>query len=354
MRMTRAYSNWWRRRPAVVKPERFGGRLRKLSFLCALAAALATLTPGGAAAAEMAKIRAGALTYGTVNWALDVVKHHRLDRKEGIELEVIGMAGKGASAVALQGGAVDVIVTDWIWVSRQRATGADYTFVPHSIAVGGLFVRPDSGIETLADLRGKKIGIAGGPVDKSWLMLRAYGKKTLGADLKDIAEPTFAAPPLLNRIMLNGEIPAVLNFWHYGARLKAAGMKELIAVIDMLPVLGVQRRPPLLGWVFSESWAAKNDAAIRGFLRGLLAAQKILASSDAEWERIRPLTKAKDDTTFRALRDTYRAGIPASFGAEDIAAARTLFQTLAEFGGRDLVGESGSLAPGTFWSGFKF
>ena len=321
------------------------------AWVLALAVAVAT---GGTAAAEPAKIRAGALTFGTIQWVLDVVKHHGLDRKEGVELEVVGMGGKGASAVALQGGAVDVIVTDWFWVSRRRADGADYTFVPHSLSVGGLYVRPDSGIKTVADLRGKKVGIAGGPVDKSWLMLRAYAKKTLGADLKDIAEPTFAAPPLLNKIMLKGDIPAALNFWHYGARLEAAGMKRLIGVMELLPELGVERRPPLIGWVFSEGWAANNDATIRGFLRSLMAAQKILASSDAEWQRIRPLTKAKDDATFRALRDTYRAGIPASFGADDIAAAQSLFKTLAEFGGPDLVGDSDALAPGTFWAGFRF
>ena len=146
--------------------------------------------------AELVKVRAGVLSYGTVNWELNVVKHHDLDRKEGVELLVTKLGGKNASAVALQGGAVDVIVTDWIWVSRQRAAGADFTFVPHSVAVGGLMVRPDSGIKTIGNLRGRKIGIAGGPVDKSWLMLRAYAQKSIGADLKDIAEPTFAAPPL--------------------------------------------------------------------------------------------------------------------------------------------------------------
>ena len=334
----------------TTEPHSHGRR----AFLWVLAAIVTIALEAAPAAAELAKVRAGALTFGTVQWVLDVIKHHGLDRKEGVELEVVGMGGKGASAVALQGGAVDVIVTDWIWVSRRRADGADYTFVPHSVSVGGLFVRPDSGIETIADLRGKKIGVAGGPVDKSWLMLRAYAKKTIGSDLNDIAEPTFAAPPLLNRIMLKGDIPAALNFWHYGARLEAAGMKRLIDVMDLWPVLGVERRPPLIGWVFSESWAANNDAAIGGFLRSLAAAQKILATSDAEWERIRPLTKAEDDATFRALRDTYRAGIPGSFGAEDIAAAETLFKTLAEFGGRDLVGDSATLAPGTFWSGFRF
>ena len=304
--------------------------------------------------AEPATVRAGVLSYGTVNWELNVVKHRGLDRKEGVELLVTKLGGKNASAVALQGGAVDVIVTDWIWVSRQRAAGADFTFVPHSVAVGGLMVRPDAGIKSIGDLRGRKIGIAGGPVDKSWLMLRAYAMKSIGADLKDIAKPTFAAPPLLNRIMLKGEIPAALNFWHYTARLKAAGMVELISVTDLLPALGVNGRPPLIGWVFSERWAKDNGPAIKGFLRALRAAKKIMASSDAEWDRLRPLTKAKNDETFFALRDAYRAGIPKSFRDADIAAAKALFKTLAEYGGRDLIGESPVLAPGTFWSGYRY
>ena len=323
------------------------------AWLFQLAVAVSLFTVGETIA-KPTEIRAGVLSYGTVNWELNVVKQHGLDRKERVELLVTKLGGKNASAVALQGGEVDAIVTDWIWVSRQRAAGADYTFVPHSVAVGGLMVRPDAGINSIGDLRGRKIGIAGGPVDKSWLMLRAYAKKFIGADLKDITTPTFAAPPLLNKIMLKGDIPAALNFWHYGARLKAAGMKEFISVIDLLPALGVERRPPLIGWVFSEGWAKKNDRAITGFLKSLRAAKKILASSDAEWDRLRPLTKAKNDETFVALRDAYRAGIPKSFGGEDVAAAKALFKTLAEYGGAKLVGKSPTLTPGTFWSGYRY
>ncbi len=304
--------------------------------------------------AELVKVRAGVLSYGTVNWELNVVKHHGLDKTEGVKLLVTKLGGKNASAVALQGGEVDVIVTDWIWVSRQRAAGANYTFFPHSLTVGSLMVRPDAGIRQISDLRGRKIGIAGGPVDKSWLMLRAYAKKAIGVDLKDVAIPMFAAPPLLNNIMLKGDIPAVLNFWHYGARLKAAGMKELISVTDLLPALGVKRRPPLLGWVFSESWAKKNNLAIRGFLKSLRAAKKIIATSNTEWDRLRPLTKAKNDDTFLALRKAYRAGIPKSFGVDDIAAAKALFKTLAKYGGSKLVGDSLALTEGTFWSGHRY
>ncbi len=329
--------------------------IRKLATGVLLAIAVILLISVSAkAAGDPVVVKVGVLKLGTVNWELDVIKNSGLDKAAGIELEVVGLGSKNATAVALQGGAVDIIVTDWIWTSRQRAEGADFTFVPHSLATGGLIVRPDAGIETLADLRGKKLGIAGGPVDKSWLVLRGYAKKTLGADLADTVEAKFAAPPLLNALMLKGDLDAGLNFWHYAARLKAAGMVELISVSDMLPALGVNTVPPLLGWVFSEKWAAENGEALTGFLRASLAAKKVLAESDAEWDRLRPRMKAKDDATFEALRTGYRAGIPTSFTARDIAAAETLFATLAELGGAKLVGKSDSLSAGTFWIGFAF
>ena len=319
-----------------------------------LAAIALTLSTVATAAAKPAQIRVGVLAFGTVSWELDTVKFHGLDKQHGVEIIVTELSGKNASAVALQGAAVEAIVTDWIWVSRKRSSGADYTFVPHSAAVGGLVVHPDSGIDALDDLRGRKLGIAGGPVDKSWLMLRAYAKKTMGTDLEQAVEPTYAAPPLLNKILLARDLPAVLNFWHYTARLKGAGMRELVSVESMMPVLGVDRVPPVIGWVFSEKWAASNPGAVRGFLDSLRAAKEILATSNSEWERLRPRMRADSPEILHALRDAYRAGIPTSFNDEDIAAAEQLFATLAQYGGSELVGDSKALAPGTFWDGYRY
>ncbi len=142
-----------------------------------LAAFFCALFQSGVARAETQMIRVGVLAFGTVNWELDSLQFHGLDQRHGVQIAVTRLSGKNAAAVALQGGEVDAIVSDWIWVSRQRSSGADYSFVPHSLAAGGLMVRPDAGIGTLNDLRDKKLGIAGGPVDKSWLMLRAYAQK---------------------------------------------------------------------------------------------------------------------------------------------------------------------------------
>ncbi|EIJ42306.1 ABC-type nitrate/sulfonate/bicarbonate transport system, periplasmic component [Beggiatoa alba B18LD] len=298
-------------------------------------------------------IRVGVLQFGTVSWEMDVLKTHQLDKQAGIQVELVPLAANNALSVALQGQSVDVIVGDWLWVSRQRAEKRLYTAVPYSLTVGQLLVRPDANVKTLADLKGKKIGVAGGATDKSWLFLRAYSHKTLGTDLNSWVEPVFGAPPLLNQLMLRNELPATLNFWHFAARLEVAGMQPLLNVADMLPALGIEKPIPLLVWIFDEQWANQQPETVKAFLKAAYQAKQRLATDDAEWERIRSLTQAEDDATFQALKRGYRAGIPQQFGQAEQAAVAQAFAVLAQEGGAEVVGSANTLSAGTFWQGFS-
>ena len=169
--------------------------------LLALATSLSQAADSGGAT-----LRVGVLQFGTVNWGLDVMQAHNLAQKRGLNLKIVPLASGDASTVALQGGAVDVIVSDWIWVTRQRADGMAVTFAPYSNAVGSLMVKADNGMRGLADLKGKSIGISGGPYDKTWLLLRAYASKKWGMDLSNSVRPVYAAPPLLNELALSGQV----------------------------------------------------------------------------------------------------------------------------------------------------
>jgi NitT/TauT family transport system substrate-binding protein len=303
------------------------------------------------ALAELPVVRVGVLQFGTVNWELEVIRQHQLDLKHGFRLEVQGYGGKNATHVALQGGAVDVIVSDWIWVNRQRALGRDYSFSPYSNATGALMVRADSGIETLDDLNGRKIGIAGGPLDKTWLLMRAYSQHKLGQDMKDLIQPNFAAPPLLNKLAERGELDGAINFWHYAARLKAAGFRALLPLAQVLQELGIQRPLPLIGWVFSERWALDNPAAVAGLLRASQEAKSMLMQSDAEWTRLRGMMKADSDAVFNALVEGFREGIPGCFGEREITAAGDTYAVMAKTGGESLTDRATTLDERTFWKG---
>ncbi len=117
--------------------------------------ALAATLPNGRAMAA-AKVRIGVLKFGTVSWELDTLKHHGFDAANGIELDVVNFAGEDATNVALQAGEVDVIVSDWLWVSRLRSEGERPHSRPYSTAVGAVMVKQDSPIGTIADLEGQE------------------------------------------------------------------------------------------------------------------------------------------------------------------------------------------------------
>ena len=294
-------------------------------------------------------IKVGVLNFGTVNWELETIKRQKFDAANHINIEVVPLGSKNATHVAIQGGAVDVIVTDWIWVSRQRHRERDYTFVPYSTAMGSVIVKNDSEIKTLADLKNVKIGIAGGPLDKSWLLLSAYSNKVLGQDIADLNQPGFAAPPLLNELFLRDEFDAVLNFWHYTARLQALGNRTLIPISDILPTLGINKQLPMIGWVFSESWAKSNSSLISGFIKTSLQAKQFLLDNDQAWEDISDVVKSESNDIAVSLRDAYRLGIPNCFNQNDLESISKAFSILANYGGTKLVGDSNQLAPGTVW-----
>jgi len=318
------------------KGRRFMRYLAGAAFLL-----LMTVSAGQTVLAET--LRLGILKFGTVAWELDTIHHHGLDRAEGIELDVRGYAGKQAAAIAFQGGEVDAIVTDFVWVARQRAEGRMITFAPYSATVGAIMVPQESGIRSLADLKGRKIGVAGGPLDKSWLLLRALLQREKGFDLADESDPAFGAPPLLRKQFESGNLDALVTFWHYAARLEAAGFRRLADMNDIAARLGGARGVSLVGYVFAPEGSGASDGTIAAFLRASRAAKNILMTDDSEWERLRPLTRAGSDAELAELRRRFRDGIASGFGDGDVAAARHLFGEMAAIGGERLVGQAKEL-----------
>lgn len=324
---------------------------RKVSLgLAAALAGAASWRPAPARAAG--RIRLAIQKTGTVAWELDVIRAHGLDARHGIAMEVIELATTEAGKIAVRGGSADLMVSDWLWVSRERALGTPMQFVPYSASVGALMVRADSPIRSYADLRGKTLSVAGGALDKSWLIVRAAARKE-GVDLRKEAEISFGAPPLLFEKQLQGEHVASLTYWNFAARLETRGFRRLVAVEDAARALGATGNVAMLGYVFDEGWARANADTLERFLAAAREAKRILATSDAEWDRLRPLTLAPDDASFAAYRRRYREGIPRRSLDEEEADARLLYKVMAELGGPELVGPARELDGGTYGKLYK-
>jgi NitT/TauT family transport system substrate-binding protein len=293
-------------------------------------------------------VRVAVQKTGTFAWELAVIRAHGLDKQANLSVEVLELASPEAGKIALRAGNADIVVTDWLWVSRERKLGARLTFYPYSSALGAVMEPASSTIRSLADLKGRKLAVAGGPIDKNWLLLLASLKQD-GIDLKSDATIAYGAPPLLAAKMLGGEMDATVNYWNFCATLEAKGFRRIAGIEDLLPKLGAKGRTAMLGYVFDEKWANANQDKVARFIAITRKAKEILSSSDAEWEKIAPLTGAPDAATLRAYRDRYREGIPRRPVADEEADARILYRVLAQIGGAELVGTAPELEPGTFY-----
>jgi NitT/TauT family transport system substrate-binding protein len=299
-------------------------------------------------------IELGLQTTGTAAWEIAAMQAAHIDAEHGIKIEIRDVADSGAGQVALQEREVKVILSDFVWTSMQRHTGADFTFVPHSLAVGGLMVMPDGPIKSMEDLDGASIAVAGGPVDMSYVALQAFYAAETGGSLAEVIDAEFGEPHVVNELLLAGDVDAVLNDWQFNVRASVAGAVELISVADMLKDPGGERTPPMLGWVFSERWAHSHHDEITRFLDASYETKQLLLEDDAIWDSIRPVMGEDiSDEVFIALRDSYRRGIVTSFDQADIDAAARSYALMARYGGVELFGDATEMAEGTFWDGFR-
>jgi NitT/TauT family transport system substrate-binding protein len=294
------------------------------------------------------RIRIAAQKTGTLAWELDIIKAHGLDKAADLDIQVVELASTEAGKIALRSGSADLIVSDWLWVARERSLGDKLVFYPYTSQIGAVMVPANSPVAGLADLKGKKLAVAGGPLDKSWLMLQAEARRD-GLDLRAQATVVYGAPPLLSQKALQRENDATLTFWNFCAELEGKGLKRGIDMEAIEKRLGASGPVAMLGYAFDAGWAAKNKSAIVRFLGVAAKAKDILANSEDEWRRLAPRIGVSDNAGLEIYRRRYSEGIPRRPIRDEERDAVRLYRVLADIGGAELVGPARELDKGTFY-----
>jgi NitT/TauT family transport system substrate-binding protein len=311
---------------------------RRQLLLGTAAASLLAQLPFAGPARAAASLRVASVKFGSLSWLIDTVRHNGIDKANGLDLGVLEVATNQAGPIALLADEADIIVSDWTWAMRQRGMGVKLKFAPFTSALGALMVPAGGKVGKLEDLAGKKLGVAGSAIDKSWLLLRGYSRKVLGKDIADIAEPTFGTPPLLSEELRSGRLDGVLNFWTFAARLSSEGYVQLLRMDTVLKDLGVDPVPAMVGYVWKEETEKTKGQAIAAFLKSMEEGNAVLAKSDEAWTRLSPLIKPKSDDELKTIAKFYTSGIPGRWGASETQSAEKLMGVLVEVGDQELVG----------------
>ena len=309
---------------------------------------IAVLALAATSASAADRIRLAVQRTGTLSWEIEVLKAHGLDKKADLQIDALELASPEAGKIAIKGGSADMFLSDWLYVSRERSLGDNLMFYPSSSTLGGVMVPGRSTIKEIADLKGKKLAVAGGPLDKSWLLLQGLARRS-GVDLRRQSTIVYGAPPLLTQKAIQGEHDATLTYWNFCAELEAKGFQRVLNTGDVMRSLGAKGAVAIVGYTFDGNWAARNRAAVDRFLDAVRQAKEILAASDAEWQRLAPRIGVSDPAALAIYRQRYGEGIVRRPLAEEEADARALYSVLAEVGGTELVGPARELDRGTFY-----
>ncbi len=196
--------------------------------------------------------------------------------RHGVEFEMTQFTTGLELFQAMIGGSIDMLTTGAV-LSNFPARGQGKVFLINDVefATAQLWVRPDQGIRTIADLKGKKIATTAGTTAHVFLdsALRANG-----VDPKDVE--------LVNQGMANavtsfisGAVPAVALWvpFNIAVRDKVPTAKMLVDASAFYPQAAI-----VDGWVTRADYHEKNRHVLQGIIRGWASANDyFIAHSDA-------------------------------------------------------------------------
>lgn len=322
-------------------------------FMGGFIVVLMAVVAGAAFAQGTITLKVGLESTGTFQWVVYAMQHYGLDKQYGIELQPQKYATKQASRLALQEGNVDIVVDDFIGVVQDRLNNIPvWAVYPYSKATGGVVVRADGPIHSIADLKGKTIAAAS-LGDKSLLILRALTTSKYGFDPQVDGKVLAASPPLMMQLLSSGKIDAAIPYWHFVARMVGTGdYRNIMNVTDMLGQLGMRTDLPILVVVAREK---ADPNGVRKFLAALKATEARMKadSMSGVWQDIldKGLYSLPDPSLFPSVRQRWEAGLPEAWNQDVIDGLVTLVNQLVSVAGADVVGVN-ELPPDAFTTQF--
>ena len=261
-------------------------RRRQLIQAAAGAAALAGGMPAFAQART--KVKVGYLHTPAVDGHIFVGQQIGSFAKQGLDLELVKFNTGLELFQAMIGGSLDMLATGAV-LSNFPARGQGKAFLMNNIeyATAQLWVREDSGIKTLADLKGKQVSTTTGTTAHVFLD-RAL--RTNNIDPKDVNVVNQRMPEAVSSF-ISGAVPAVALWVPFDSVIKKQlpGARRLIDASAFFPQAAIMG-----GWAAGNDYYAKNPAVIRKVIAGWADANALITSKPDEAAEMLQKTQYSD------------------------------------------------------------
>ena len=290
-------------------------RTNRLVRVLALAALLvgahgdrpaAALAAAAAPKAERPKQATVKVTFidGTQSFPLLVMQTKGIADKYGLKLEENKVAGPQGLATVMQTGDFQVTFRGWLGTALMRAQGHKAIVVfPLTGYTDDVVARADSPLKGIADLKGKRIGISGGPATESVWLFRLQAVRFFGFDLLKEAKVQFGAAPLLMGLLENGELDAILVQNPQVVQLLETGKFRSIASLGDIWREKSGQDPLFVSVAMNEVWAKANPDVAKRFVAAYKEALEYLKARPDVWPELAKILGIKTEAGAKLLRE---------------------------------------------------
>jgi NitT/TauT family transport system substrate-binding protein len=243
-------------------------------------------------------------------------------KEKGLTVEITVGGAPTQNIAQLQAGQADVIMSGSFDIVTASAQGLPVFAVLNTqdqgaVATTGLMTPPGSKIKTLADLKGKKIGMPGIQSTQGLMVYRALEKG--GMTKTDVTLVNLPFDAMIESAE-KGNVDAIAPIGLFFSIAQAKGFGEIPEAYDE-----IQGTPAVI-FVSSKDWVSRNEATMQAFNEAM---QKAYEYGNKHPEAVRAVDSAQTKMPPDYIKTRYIAPFVAGFQRDKWNAAA---KDMAKFG----------------------
>jgi NitT/TauT family transport system substrate-binding protein len=260
-------------------------------------------SPAGAKPAAPVTIRFGT-TVSTSTFPLNYGVSQGVFARHNLQVQMVPYAGFDPLYTAFRSGALDMGTGGLASLVDLHGQGVPVKVIfGNSIMNNDILVRGDSPAQSLADLKGKKIGVFGGASGTTANMFMAVCIAYFGFDPRTEAQVQYGAAPLLAGLLQKGDVDAFVSLDPITTRQLFGGTVRSIGELGAIHVQHTGVHPYVGSIQTMDGFAQQHPEAVKGFLDAWLECVNHLQNNLEEWKRQAAAMDIKDEGEVRALME---------------------------------------------------
>ena len=273
-------------------------------FVLLTIAAMLLFTGGATSNAKAAdKVKVVALQ-GTQLFPVKIMQSKGIAAKHGIDMDLMVVASPQASYTAMQTGDIQIGFTGWIVIATLREKGFKLTNVYSMISyTNDVMVKEDSPIKSIADLKGRRVGLFGGPNTATTWLYRLIAERFYAFDPMKDSKIHFGAPPLLMGMIDRGDLDAVLVLDPFISQMLETGKYRSVGNLGEIWRQKMNQNPMLVAVTVDEIWAKAHPDVVKRFVAAFREALIYLKDTPEAWGE---LAKGMGVKTDRGVKIMYQ------------------------------------------------